>query len=72
MNQLTDIRERIIEAVYEYKPNLIHRAMVEFIDVYSQLINNGYKFNTDTINAAFEAYKNNDFLRLADIFEFDL
>lgn len=72
MNRLNEIREKIIQAVYDYKLNLIHSSMVEFIDIYSQLIDDGYKFNTDTINAAFEAYKDNDFLRLADIFEFEL
>lgn len=72
MDQLIEIREKIIKAIHEYKLNLIHATMIEFVDTYSQQLNNGYKFNDDTINDAFEAYKNNDFLRLADIFEFEL
>lgn len=72
MNNFYETKKSLIKAIYNYNLNEVHTTLVEFIDQFSCLEATEQIKNLRAIELVYEAYKNNDFLRLADLLEFDI
>lgn len=70
MSNIKEIQGKIIQAVYEYDIQSLHSNMIKFVDYCENELSNSTSTDTVLISDIFEAYKDHDYLRLADLFEY--